>query len=204
MRAMSTITLSEAMLLAQRVVDLANMAGTPVAVCVMDLEYRPVATMAMDGVALEYVNIAKRKAETALRIGADTSTMTEPDWSPRDHMVMAARGLAVFRGGVLIDDNQGFTICAIGISALSEYDDEALGRAVEQAVDIVGGQLTLVPLPRTYQPVDHSVANHGDWGGPCDATDAAGPDVTHTHSRLGGITGQVSGPSASGHGELRR
>ena len=149
MRTSSTITMAEGQLLAQRAVDLAEAAGTPVAVCIMDTHYRPVATLAMDGVALEFIEIAAQKADSALRIGAGTDTMTEHDWTPRDHVVMAARGRAVFKGGILIDDDHGNIICALGISALSEDDDLAIAEAVEAAVNTKGGQLTLDPLPGT-------------------------------------------------------
>lgn len=148
MRTMQTITLDEARRMADLVVLQAySDGGEPIALCIMDLEGRILVVMTMDSVNAFTTGVAMSKADSALQLNGSTATMLDSDWSDRDRMICAARGLVPWKGGDLIVDHAGSTVCAIGISGRSEDEDAELIRFLDDQIIFLNGVLIIGGRP---------------------------------------------------------
>jgi uncharacterized protein GlcG (DUF336 family) len=115
----------------------------PLAVIVVDAGGHPVAFRREDGASLFRWDIARAKAVGALGMGFDTREIAaRASGNPVFYtsVVMASGGqLALSPGGVLVRDEAGAVIGAIGISGDTGDTDEACAIAAIAATGLVHG-----------------------------------------------------------------
>lgn len=130
------------------------------------------------------VDVAAAKAITALRNRVATIDFLRPKdaggrgWTAQDVAnAQAAHAQFIAWGGgvpIMVD---GQCVGAIAVSGGTEQQDHDL----------------CVLAASCWPPCDLATSrgtmDQSRWGGPCDFSDAAGPALTHAHSRLGGVTG---------------
>jgi uncharacterized protein GlcG (DUF336 family) len=126
-----TLTLDHA----RAIIDTALNTGDtqPLAVVVLDAGAHPVAFARQDGASLFRFDIAKAKATGALGMGSDTRILAARAANNPIFFqsVVAATGgrLALSPGGVLIRNEEGAVIGAVGISGDTGEVDEACAQA---------------------------------------------------------------------------
>jgi len=105
--------------------------GQPMNIAVVDDGARLVAFLRMDGAILASIDIAQKKAFTAMALRMDTSEigpLSQPG-HPLYGIEHTNGGLVTFGGGVVLRDASGEAIGAIGVSAGSVEQDVAVAKA---------------------------------------------------------------------------
>jgi len=104
---------------------------TKMNICVVDSGANLVAFARNDGAWLGSVDIAIKKAKTAVYFQMDTadlSPLVQPG-KPLYNIEHSNNGLITFPGGVVIKDENGNVIGAIGVSGSTVDDDEKVAKA---------------------------------------------------------------------------
>jgi len=109
---------------------------TKMNICVVDSGANLVAFVRNDGAWLGSVDIAIKKAKTAVYFQMDTadlSPLVQPG-KPLFNIEHSNDGLITFPGGVVIKDDSGVVIGAIGVSGSTVDDDEKVAKAGAKAL----------------------------------------------------------------------
>ncbi|MEO7311840.1 MAG: heme-binding protein [Chitinophagaceae bacterium] len=109
---------------------------TKMDICVVDAGSNLVAFARMDGAWIGSVDIAQKKAKTAAWFTMDTaalSPLVQPG-APLFNIEHSNGGLITFPGGVVIKNEEGDVIGAIGVSGSSVDNDHAVAEAGAEAV----------------------------------------------------------------------
>jgi uncharacterized protein GlcG (DUF336 family) len=106
----------------------------PLAVVVLDARGADKALAAQDGVSLKRVDVARGKASGALALGMGSRALfkrakAQPYFIAAVGQTLGATGLIPVPGGVLIEDEAGKVIGAVGISGDTSDNDEAAALA---------------------------------------------------------------------------
>lgn len=103
----------------------------PVNISVVDHAAHLAGFLRMDGAILGAVDVAHRKARTAALFEADSASLAGAAHpSGASYMVEHSNGgLITFGGGVVVRDERGRVIGAIGVSGASVEEDELIARA---------------------------------------------------------------------------
>ena len=139
-----TLALAQARAIIDAALSEARAKGAqPLAIIILDAGAHPVAFAREDGASLFRFDIARAKASGALGLGADTRVIaTRAAANPTFFQsVVAVTGgqLALSPGGVLIRDEQGRVIGAVGISGDTGEMDEACALAGIAAAGLFHG-----------------------------------------------------------------
>ncbi|MGQ5638978.1 MULTISPECIES: GlcG/HbpS family heme-binding protein [unclassified Streptomyces] len=108
----------------------------PVNISVCDAAGHLAGFLRMDRAVLGTVDVAHRKARTAALIEADSAAhggVAHPD-GPSYMVEHTNGGLINFGGGVVIKDDDGVVIGAVGVSGASVEEDEVIAQAAAAAV----------------------------------------------------------------------
>jgi len=111
-------------------------AGTKMNICVVDTGSNLVAFARQDGAWLGSVDIAIKKARTAMFFQMDTadlSPLVQPG-QPLYNIEHSNNGLITFPGGVVIKNENGEIIGAIGVSGSTVEDDYKVAKAGAEAL----------------------------------------------------------------------
>lgn len=103
----------------------------PVNIAVVDEGANLVAFIRMDGAFLASIDIAQRKAYTAMALQMDTDRigpLTQPG-APLYGLEHSSGGLVSFGGGKLLRNAKGALVGAVGVSGGSVEQDEAIAAA---------------------------------------------------------------------------
>jgi len=125
------ITLSQAEAVIMAAKEKAFSIKTKMNICVVDTGSNLVAFVRNDGAWLGSVDIAIKKAKTAMFFQMNTSDLSplvQPG-KPLFNIEHSNDGLITFPGGVVIKNESGEIIGAIGVSGSSVEDDEAVAKA---------------------------------------------------------------------------
>jgi len=109
---------------------------TKMNICVVDSGANLVAFVRNDGAWLGSVDIAIKKAKTAVYFQMDTadlSPLVQPG-KPLFNIEHSNDGLITFPGGVVIKDDNGNVIGGIGVSGSTVDDDEKVAKAGAKAL----------------------------------------------------------------------
>ncbi len=129
-----TLSQAEAAIVAAKVK--ATALDTKMDICVVDAGSNLVAFARMDGAWIGSVDISFKKAKTAAWFTMDTailSPLVQPG-QPLFNIEHSNGGLITFPGGVVIKNNEGEVIGAIGVSGSSVENDHAVAVAGAGAV----------------------------------------------------------------------
>ncbi|KGO85416.1 glycolate utilization protein [Flavobacterium rivuli WB 3.3-2 = DSM 21788] len=130
------ITLAQAETAIAAAKEKANDIKTKMNICVVDSGANLVAFVRNDGAWLGSVDIAIKKAKTAVYFQMDTadlSPLVQPG-KPLFNIEHSNDGLITFPGGVVIKDDNGDVIGAIGVSGSTVDDDEKVAKAGAKAL----------------------------------------------------------------------
>lgn len=130
------ITLAQAETVIAAAKEKASGIKTKMNICVVDSGANLVAFVRNDGAWLGSVDIAIKKAKTAVYFQMDTadlSPLVQPG-KPLYNIEHSNNGLITFPGGVVIKDTNGDVIGAIGVSGSTVEDDEAVAKAGAKAL----------------------------------------------------------------------
>jgi len=125
------ITLAQAEAVIAAAKEKATGIKTKMNICVVDSGANLVAFVRNDGAWLGSVDIAIKKAKTAVFFQMDTadlSPLVQPG-KPLYNIEHSNNGLITFPGGVAIKDGSGNVIGAIGVSGSTVEDDETVAKA---------------------------------------------------------------------------
>jgi uncharacterized protein GlcG (DUF336 family) len=124
-----TIRQAEAILAAATVKAAAI--GVPMNVAVLDGGAHLKAFVRMDGALLGSIDIAIRKARTAVLFGMNSEAVGEfcKPGAPAQGLAATNDGLVVFAGGIPIKDASGAVIGAVGVSGGAVDQDDAVAQA---------------------------------------------------------------------------
>lgn len=133
---MSGILLAEAVQIAAAVVEAAERDGTKVGVVVVDAGGNLVLAQRMDGAYLSVLEIATKKAFSAVNFGRPTYEMAQRlgDASYQSLLSLADGRLTFLRGGLPVRSS-GVVVGGVGVSGGSAAQDEAYA---EQALHATG------------------------------------------------------------------
>lgn len=110
--------------------------GTKMDICVVDAGSNLVAFARMDGAWIGSIDISFKKAKTSAWFTMDTATLTplvKPD-APLYNIEHSNGGLITFPGGVVIKNNAGEVIGAIGVSGSTVEDDHTVAEFAAKAI----------------------------------------------------------------------
>jgi len=130
------ITLEQAESVIAAAKEQAKKIETKMNICVVDSGSNLVAFARMDGAWLGSVDIANKKAKTAMFFQMDTeklSPLVQPG-EPLFQIEHSNGGLITFPGGVVLKDASGEMIGAIGVSGSTVDDDHKVAQAGAEAV----------------------------------------------------------------------
>ena len=129
------ITLAQAEVVVMAAKEKAADIKTKMNICVVDSGANLVAFVRNDGAWLGSVDIAIKKAKTAVFFQMDTSDLSplvQPG-KPLFNIEHSNGGLITFPGGVVIKDENGDVIGAIGVSGSTVDDDNKVAKAGVEA-----------------------------------------------------------------------
>lgn len=109
---------------------------TKMDICIVDTGVNMVAFARMDGAWIGSIDISHKKAKTSAFFDMDTAVLTpitQPN-TPLFNIEHSNGGLITFPGGVVIRDENGVMIGAIGVSGSSVENDHAVAVAGAKAV----------------------------------------------------------------------
>lgn len=130
------ITLSQAEAVIEAAKKRAAAIDTKMDICVVDAGANLVAFARMDGAWIGSIDISFKKAKTSAWFTMDTATLTplvKPD-APLFNIEHSNGGLITFPGGVVIKNNDGEVIGAIGVSGSSVENDHDVAVAGASAL----------------------------------------------------------------------
>jgi uncharacterized protein GlcG (DUF336 family) len=109
--------------------------GVPMNVAVLDGGAHLKAFVRMDGALLGSIDIAIRKARTAVLFGMNSEAVGEfcKPGAPAQGLAATNDGLVVFAGGIPIKDASGAVIGAVGVSGGAVDQDDAVAQAAAGA-----------------------------------------------------------------------
>jgi uncharacterized protein GlcG (DUF336 family) len=110
--------------------------NTKMDICVVDAGANLVAFARMDGAWIGSIDISHKKARTAAWFTMDTASLVDAvqPGAPLYNIEHSNGGLITFPGGVLIKNNNGEIIGAIGVSGSSVENDHTVAAAGAEAV----------------------------------------------------------------------
>ncbi|HUJ13508.1 MAG TPA: heme-binding protein [Thermoanaerobaculia bacterium] len=129
------MTLSTAQTIVSRAIDQAQRDfKRPICVHVCDANGFELAFARMDGAPIRSIEISRRKAFTAVRIGVPTQAFLER--LRKDNLEASWFGddLCALPGGVPIKDGSGAIVGGVGISGLAASEDQVIAEAVAALV----------------------------------------------------------------------
>jgi len=130
------ITLAQAETIIAAAKEKAADINTKMNICVVDTGSNMVAFVRNDGAWLGSVDIAIKKAKTAMFFQMDTadlSPLVQPG-KPLYNIEHSNGGLITFPGGAVIKNENGEIIGAIGVSGSTVDDDEKVAKASVKAL----------------------------------------------------------------------
>ena len=109
----------------------ANEIGVPVIIAVLDPSANLKAFARMDGAVLGSIDIALKKARTAALFECDSEDVWEycKPGAPAHGLELSNGGLAPFAGGILLRDEKGGPIGAVGVSGGAVHQDLEIAQA---------------------------------------------------------------------------
>jgi uncharacterized protein GlcG (DUF336 family) len=125
---------------AQAIIDgaehMAREIGVPVTIAVLDAGGHLKALKRMDGAVLASIDIAMKKAKTALLFEANSEAVWEycKPGAPAQGLQLTNGGLATFPGGMPLKGSDGEMIGALGISGGQVSQDADIARAAHAAL----------------------------------------------------------------------
>jgi uncharacterized protein GlcG (DUF336 family) len=110
--------------------------NTKMDICVVDAGANLVAFVRMDGAWIGSIDISHKKARTAAWFTMDTASLVDAvqPGAPLYNIEHSNGGLITFPGGVVIKNNNGDIIGAIGVSGSSVENDHAVAVAGAEAI----------------------------------------------------------------------
>lgn len=132
---MPNLTYPQAARILDAAVRKANEIGQPMNIAIIDQGTNLLAFARMDGAILASIEISQRKAYTSMALQmstADLGPLIQPG-QPLYGINQLCGGLVGFGGGMVIKDQTGAAIGAIGVSAGSVEQDIAVAQAGLQA-----------------------------------------------------------------------
>lgn len=132
------ITLSQAETVIMAAKQQAATINTKMNICVVDSGANLVAFVRNDGAWLGSVDIAIKKAKTAVFFQMNTSDLSPLvlPGEPLYNIEHSNNGLITFPGGVAIKDASGNVIGAIGVSGSTVDDDENVAKSGAEALSL--------------------------------------------------------------------
>lgn len=110
--------------------------NTKMDICIVDTGANLVAFARMDGAWIGSIDISHKKAKTSAFFDMDTAVLTpitQPN-TPLFNIEHSNGGLITFPGGVVIRNESGVMIGAIGVSGSSVENDHAVAVAGAEAI----------------------------------------------------------------------
>ncbi len=129
------ISLSQAQQAVSKALEFSQKKQYKMNISVVDTGANPVAFARMDGAWLGSADISLKKAKTAMLFQMDTKTLAplvQPG-QPLYAIEHSNNGLITFPGGVVIKDDKGEIIGAIGVSGGSVEEDHEVAEAGAKA-----------------------------------------------------------------------
>jgi uncharacterized protein GlcG (DUF336 family) len=127
------MTLSRAQEIVRRAIEKAQSDfKRPICVSVCDAAGFQVAFAREDGAPIRSIEISRRKAFTAVRIGVPTHAFLERLRKDNIEAAWFGDDLCALPGGVPVKDDSGAVIGAVGISGLAAHEDQIIAEAVVQ------------------------------------------------------------------------
>jgi len=110
--------------------------NTKMDICVVDAGANLVAFARMDGAWIGSIDISHKKARTAAWFTMDTASLVDAvqPGAPLYNIEHSNGGLITFPGGVVIKNNNGDIIGAIGVSGSSVENDHTVAVAGTEAI----------------------------------------------------------------------
>ncbi|EJL64595.1 GlcG/HbpS family heme-binding protein [Flavobacterium sp. CF136] len=110
--------------------------NTKMDICVVDAGANLVAFARMDGAWIGSIDISHKKARTAAWFTMDTASLVDAvqPGAPLYNIEHSNGGLITFPGGVVIKNNNGDIIGAIGVSGSSVENDHTVAVAGAEAI----------------------------------------------------------------------
>jgi uncharacterized protein GlcG (DUF336 family) len=110
--------------------------GVPVIVAVLDAGTHLKAFARMDGAVLGSIDIARRKAHTAVLFQANSEAVWDycKPGAPAHALELSNGGLAPFAGGIPLRDGSGAMIGAVGVSGGAVDQDFEIAKAAAAAL----------------------------------------------------------------------
>ena len=110
--------------------------NTKMDICVVDAGANLVAFVRMDGAWIGSIDISHKKARTAAWFTMDTASLVDAvqPGAPLYNIEHSNGGLITFPGGVVIKNNNGDIIGAIGVSGSSVENDHTVAVAGAEAI----------------------------------------------------------------------
>ncbi len=130
------ITLKQAQIAIEAAIQKATEIDTKMDICIVDSGANLTAFSRMDGAWIGSIDISHKKAKTAAFFTmntADLSGAVQPG-APLFNIEHSNGGLITFAGGVIIKNNSGEVIGAIGVSGSSVENDHEVALAGANAV----------------------------------------------------------------------
>jgi glc operon protein GlcG len=125
------MTLSTARQLVTDAIEKANADyKRPICVAICDAYGFPIAFARMDGAPIRSIDISRRKAFTAVRMGMTTGAFLERLQKEGWQAGYFGEDMLPLPGGVPLKDASGAIVGAIGISGLAAHEDHAIADAV--------------------------------------------------------------------------
>jgi uncharacterized protein GlcG (DUF336 family) len=106
----------------------------PICVAICDASGFPVAFARMEGAPIRSIDISRRKALTAVRMGATTQAFFERLQKDNLQADYFGPDLCPLGGGVPLKDASGAIVGGIGISGLASHEDAAIAEAMAARV----------------------------------------------------------------------
>jgi uncharacterized protein GlcG (DUF336 family) len=136
--------LDQALIMAAEAVKVATQMGLRVVISVVDAHGNPVLLHRMDGAPLHALDMAFRKAYTAISFGAETASLmakVQPGQPLYGLAVNSGGKLIAFGGGAPVALREGVSV-GVGISGGTTSEDvEILASAVEMVTSGMGGEV---------------------------------------------------------------
>ena len=102
----------------------------PICVAICDANGFPVAFARMEGAPIRSIDISRRKALTAVRMGITTAAFFERLQKDNLQADYFGPDLCPLGGGVPLKDASGTIVGGIGISGLASHEDAAIAEAM--------------------------------------------------------------------------
>ena len=102
----------------------------PICVAICDASGFPIAFARMEGAPIRSIDISRRKALTAVRMGVTTQAFFERLQKDNLQADYFGPDLCPLGGGVPIKDASGAIVAGIGISGLASHEDAAIAEAM--------------------------------------------------------------------------